>query len=140
MPKAINKEANPMTTKNKSLITFCDCSDPAHSMHFDFLDGNGVEEPELYVAVQLNPLHKWWRRLWIAIRYVQGSRSQYSYGCWDEGCISAESAKLLIPMLRKFLDSHLAWEKSQRLVSTAGTNLTTATAQVLPTWRFDSTY
>ena len=138
------------TTNDHRLVTFSDCSDPSHQMSF-YLHEDDVEEPELYVHVQLNPRWGWWRRLRIATGYVLGRRSRYSYGHWDEGDISAESARMLIPMLGKFLNAYSTWEKSQEMVSTAGTDAVAGlplriagtmlmAAKVPPPWRFDSTH
>ncbi len=77
------------------LVTHCSCTEPSHMMLFLWLE----EEKELYISVQLNQLHSWWKRIWIALGYVLGKRSRYSYGHWDEGCISQESARELMPFL-----------------------------------------
>lgn len=87
------------------LTTYCDCSDPAHSMEFVLFFGDG-EEPELYVSVQLNPNHPWWKRIGYAVMYVLGKRSRFSYGHWDEGGISYNSAKELVGLLGRFFDEY----------------------------------
>ena len=91
-----------MTEEDTVLITHCDCSDPAHSMEFRLLR-QVDEEPELYISVQLNQRHPWWRRIRYALGYVLGRRSQYGYGHWDEGQISRESAQQLESLLGDYL-------------------------------------
>ena len=60
------------------------------------------EEPTLYVSVQLNQRHPWWRRLGLAAQYVLGKRSRLSYGHWDEGNINLEGAVALSGLLGRF--------------------------------------
>lgn len=86
----------------KTLKTECDCHDPAHIMVFSLCEWNDGLEPELYVSCQLNPRWGFWGRLWNAIRYIFGRQSRF--GHWNEGSITAETAKALIPMLARLID------------------------------------
>lgn len=86
----------------ESLVTECECQDVSHKMVFQ-LQVFKDEESELYLSVQLNPRYRWWRRLGIAFGYALGKRSKYSYGHWDAGSISPESAKGLIALLGRYL-------------------------------------
>lgn len=92
-----------MTTPEE-LVTYCDCHDSAHLMAFHLWAWDrGDETPELYVSVQLNQCHPWWKRIWIGLGYVAGKRSRYSYGHWDEGSISPESAQQLLALLGRYI-------------------------------------
>ena len=106
---------------NKDLITTCDCSDPCHIMQFGLFANDHGLPPDLYVSVQLNPIHPWWKRAWIALGYILGERSRYSYGHWDEGNISPESAKKLLALLGQYF--HLLG---------GGTTATSGTSDVMP--------
>lgn len=97
-----------------TLVTHCDCSDPAHMMQFNLMDGDDPREPELYISVQLNPVHPWWRRVWIAAGYILGKRSCYSYGHWDEGSINEESAKELIVLLGRYFSMRAGDSKDMK--------------------------
>ena len=90
-------EKNGVTT----LVTTCVCSDPGHMMMFGLhVWPRGTE---LYVEVQLNIMHPWWRRLWYGLQYGLGKRSRFGHGLWDEGCVSPESARQLQGLLARYL-------------------------------------
>ena len=91
-----------MNSWDKTLTTACDCGDPSHIMSFKLYCRKG-DAPELYLSVQLNQQYHLWKRLWIAAWYVLGAKSRYSYGHWDVGSISLESAKELIILLENYI-------------------------------------
>ncbi|MSQ13096.1 MAG: hypothetical protein EXR47_02945 [Dehalococcoidia bacterium] len=100
------------TEPRRRLSTLCECQDPSHQMEF-ILDEWDDDDAELYISVQLNQLHGFPKRCWLALRYIFGARSRYSYGHWDEGSISLESARELQPMLAEFIA--LREQEDQRL-------------------------
>ncbi len=59
-------------------ILVCECGDPSHQLVFSYDDG----DEEVYVSVLLNPNHPWYKRLWVALKYIFGHRS--IYGDFDE--------------------------------------------------------
>lgn len=101
------------------LTTYCDCSDTSHTMQFMLLPTEdnipNWGPPELYVSVQLNQRHPWWKRVYYGLLYVFGKRSKFSYGHWDEGNISSGSARELMSLLRKFLLEQEKWNKESRM-------------------------
>lgn len=109
--------------KDKTLVTTCECSDPAHIMVFRMLprDRTLIEGPALWVEVQLNPMYPWWKRLWVALAYVRGRRSRFSSGHWDEGTISPESAKSLVILLNHYIYEWQRYDLAQMPGMTPGT-------------------
>lgn len=94
------------------LFVSCDCQDPAHIMQIHLAAWDNTE-PNLYVSVQLNPVHPWWKRCWIGLGYVLGKRSRFTYGHWDAGGISPKSARQLMGLLRQYLSLlNTAWDTS----------------------------
>jgi len=55
----------------------CECSSDEHTLKFTF----NTEEKEIYTLVYLHQYHKFWERIWIAIKYVFGYKCKY--GHWD---------------------------------------------------------
>ena len=79
----------------------CACSSDEHTlrlMHFKSDPKAGNDFDEVYWSVYLNA-YPWYKRLWIAVRYVFGYRSKF--GDWDSGPLMGRS---MIHQLRMFLD------------------------------------
>ena len=72
----------------------CDCGSVEHTLRF-VLD---TREGELHTEIYLRQWHPWWKRVWLAVRYVFGYRSQH--GHWDSWMLKREDA----PRLRALLD------------------------------------
>ena len=107
------------------LVTNCSCDDSSHIMEFILEDNNDrawdTDDPELYIAVQLNPQFGFWRRCWIALSYIRGKRSRFGSGHWDCGSLTPLSAHDLGEMLRKFLDAYEQKRKSKPYTAVSGT-------------------
>mgnify|MGYP001595542937 CR=1 FL=1 len=102
----------------RTLVARCDCMDSHHMMQFELWTWD--DGPlEIFVSVQLYPV-SWPKRLWYALCYVLGRRSRYSWGHWDTGGVSPESAKALLPMLGDFIVQSAGGE-SGTTTSTTGT-------------------
>ena len=80
-------EARERNDGHIQLVAQCDCQDSPHMVTFIFTTYKG-QEPALYVSVQLNQQHSWYKRLWIATQYLLGRRSHFTYSHWDAGRIS----------------------------------------------------
>ena len=72
----------------------CDCHSDEHTLKFTF----DQEENELHTSVFLHQYRGFWRRLWVAVRYVCGYKSRF--GHWDCFILRAEDA----PRLRALVD------------------------------------
>ena len=86
--------------------TECECHDSHHQMEFTLFEWDtDPEDAEFFISVQLNQKHNFFMRCWVALKYVLGRRSRYSWGQWDEGTISVDGAKELLPMIQRFIDT-----------------------------------
>ena len=78
----------------------CACASDEHTlrlMHFKGDPEKADDLDEVYWSVYLNPF-PWYKRLWIAMRYVLGHRSKF--GSWDSGPMMDADA---VHQLREFL-------------------------------------
>lgn len=80
----------------------CQCSDFRHDIRFT-LD---PEDGQLWLEVNLEPIHTWYKRVWIAIKYVFGKDRAYGY--YDCTLMRTED----YPRLRKLLDKSEALTKA----------------------------
>lgn len=78
----------------------CCCTSAEHVIRFNF-DNQPNDCPVVYVDVQLNPYHGFWKRVWLALQYICGHKCQY--GHWDETILFGEQ----IEKLRAFCNRHL---------------------------------
>lgn len=82
----------------------CDCTSAEHTVRF-VLDDDEVY-PHIYMSVQLSRSHRFFRRLWMAIKHVFGYECKY--GHWDEVMLTGPEVEIL----RDMCDKHLAqWNK-----------------------------
>ena len=105
----------------------CMCGDANHVTRFvwwrdecySWKDGKKVypEECDKYwheisIETQLNLRWPWWRRIWLAIKYIFGM--QCRYGHWNEATLSYDEVKKLKNMCERFLADQEAkncWRK-----------------------------
>lgn len=78
--------------KLERIIADCACHHPEHVLHFLY-DG------ELYIEIHLNPNYGFFRRLWIAIKYIFGYKCRD--GCFETWMMDGEDADKLIEMLNR---------------------------------------
>lgn len=79
-----------MNNRRQELFV-CDCGDIAHQMVFTFDD-----DPDwrgVYVEFHLNKGVRWWKRIWIAIKYIFGHQSRF--GAFDEVILQKKDAERL---------------------------------------------
>lgn len=82
--------------ENRELL-ICKCYSPEHQILFRWF-GDDLDIGEVYMEVLLNPEYKWWKRVWIAIKYIFGYRCKY--GMFDEVVLNKED----IPKLEKIIE------------------------------------
>jgi hypothetical protein len=82
----------------------CECSDFNHVFRFVYDDLDG----DVWVEVQLRPWQAWYKRLWMAIRYLFG-RSP-AYGFYDTTMLRDED----FPRFHALLDTAEAKRRSLR--------------------------
>lgn len=76
----------------------CSCSSDEHTLRF-IIDEDPMF-PELYTSVYLHQYRSWYKRLWIAIKYVFGYPCKY--GHWD--CFTLDSKDL--PRMKALLSRY----------------------------------
>jgi hypothetical protein len=97
----------------------CSCTSAEHLLRFTFDDGKWDDCcPEIYIDVQLNCFHGFWKRLWLGIRYIFGYKCRY--GHWDETLLLGDQVRRLRAICDKHLEMWDEWEKAHRSVKTAG--------------------
>lgn len=77
----------------------CACFSPEHTLRFVF----DPEDKEIYTEVYLNHYQNFFKRIWIAIKYVFGY--QCKYGHFDCFIMRSDDAQRLIGLLTKVGDS-----------------------------------
>ena len=83
------------------LVVLCDCSWPEHQTIFTI---NGDPDPKwAYISIEthLTTYKNLFQRIWVAVKYVFGYRSQY--GEWDDVSINHQEAKRIRDFMDKFL-------------------------------------
>ncbi len=63
---------------------------------------NEFDYDQLSFEVHLNPSYRFWKRLWMGLRFIFGYRSRY--GEWDDFHVNVDTADKLITVLQKFKD------------------------------------
>lgn len=79
----------------------CRCFSDEHVIKFTLdLD---PEDRTIYTSMYMRPDWRWWRRVWMAIRYVFGYSSKY--GHFDCYLMRPEDAQRLRAMLDRFIEA-----------------------------------
>ena len=89
----------------------CECSSSEHTLRFCYFEpykGDGFIEPaELYAEIHLNQYRSFWKRIWVAIKYVFGYKCQY--GHWDVWTLNHKDCERLRDLVNKMIE----WKKAQ---------------------------
>lgn len=80
----------------------CCCIDFDHTLRFVLdLDRDSEQPyPTMYVECQLNESAAWYKRIWIAIKYIFKKTDYYHSGCWEINKNSDDPDRM-IKMLEK---------------------------------------
>lgn len=106
----------------------CECMSDEHVFKFVY----DPTENELYLSVHIRDWQPWWKRVWIAVKYVFGYKSKY--GEWDTVIFQPRDAIRLRNILNTFesgapgkfktyyltVDSPMTLEQVQLAVENAG--------------------
>ena len=79
--------------ENRELL-ICKCHSSEHQVIFTWFD----DDEEVYMEVLLNTEYKWWKRIWVAIKYIFGYKCKY--GMFDEVILNKED----VPKLEKIIE------------------------------------
>lgn len=82
----------------------CDCGDISHQFVVSWCPDDSDYNDLMYFEIHLNQTKGFWKRLWIAIQYVFGHRS--NFGAFDEILLNKHSAKRLHEELNKFITAN----------------------------------
>ena len=81
----------------------CDCSCSEHTLRFTW-----DEEPdwraEIYLDVFLNQYNGFFKRIWLAFKYIFGFKSRY--GHFDEAILSQGNVTELRDLCNRFVEAH----------------------------------
>jgi len=81
----------------------CQCSSDEHTLKFTLDETTGdFDDLEIWTSVFLNQYRPWWKRLWVAVRYIFGYKSRY--GDWDCFIMRGEDIDRMMKMLQKYKD------------------------------------
>jgi hypothetical protein len=80
----------------------CICHSPEHTLRF-VLDLD-TDDPIIYTEIFLNQYRPWYKRIWVAIKYIFGYKCKY--GHWDSWELKIEDAKRLAQMLISYQIAH----------------------------------
>lgn len=76
----------------------CQCGGAEHTLRFVL----NKEDDELYTSIFLNDWQRWYKRLWVAVKYVFGYKCKY--GHWDCWILRRDDAERLHSMLYEFIN------------------------------------
>lgn len=96
----------------------CECHSTEHMVRFVVDPGHLPQKedkygwpPELYTEIQMIQWRPWYKRLWVAIKYLFGYRS--TYGHWDCWILKDEDADKLQNVLTEYKIHRQNWERAQ---------------------------
>jgi hypothetical protein len=88
----------------------CRCSSDEHTLKFTLDEHSGdIEELEIWTSVYLHQHHPWWRRIWVALKYVFGYHCKY--GHWDCFIMRGCDVERLMALLQKYKDLEVKLKK-----------------------------
>jgi len=96
----------------------CSCGSPQHTLRFvlDFWSDDHL--PTIYTDLQMAHYLPWYKRTWVAIKYIFGYDTVDHYGSWE---LDAADADKMIAMLTeykeanaKYLASNVAKAKTEK--------------------------
>ena len=76
----------------------CECGSDEHTLRFT-LD---KEDGDIHTSIFLNQYRPWWKRIYVAIRYVLGYNCKY--GHWDNWILNRDDACRLRDMCDEFIE------------------------------------
>jgi hypothetical protein len=81
----------------------CSCHSPEHLVKFSFYNEE-TDEGDLYLSTFLNPEYRWYKRVWVAIKYIFGYKCKY--GHFDETIIDPKDRDKFYNLAKKFKEFH----------------------------------
>lgn len=84
-------------TKNQFFV--CQCTSDEHTLRFDF----DPEYHEISTSVYLKHFEAWYKRIWIAIKYIFGYKSRF--GAFDCFMFDPNDADRMIEFMQKIKEN-----------------------------------
>lgn len=87
---------------NQQVIKYieCACGHTDHVIRFGYFPDDDLEYMRLYVHTQL-PRERWYKRLWLGIRYIFGY--QCKYGHWGETVLDSDGVNQLSLLISDYI-------------------------------------
>ena len=76
----------------------CQCGSDEHTLRFTY----DKEEHEIYTSIFLCDWQRWYKRLWVALKYALGYKCKY--GHWDNWLMRDDDVGRFKEMIEKFED------------------------------------
>lgn len=101
---------------NKKEYFECHCGAPEHRLVFDFDDGHDEHSsgvpPEITTEVHLYNYRGFFKRSWLAIKYIFGYKCKY--GHFDNFSLDPKDALRLKSLLTEYIKAHNKWVRSMK--------------------------
>lgn len=81
-------------------IFVCKCGNPEHQVILTYYPDD-VDNRDIYMTIYLRPRYSFFKRTWVAIKYIFGYRSKY--GDFDDIIIKQSDSHKLVRIL-KYMD------------------------------------
>ena len=94
-----------MLNEFKNHYLECDCSSAEHVIRYSFDPDAKLNDPTddyIYTTTFLNQYRSFWKRIWIAIKYIFGYKCKY--GHFDCAMINKNEATSLRDFLNEFIE------------------------------------
>lgn len=75
----------------------CRCGSYEHTLRFVI----NKTDKEIYTSIFLNQWRSWWKRAWVAVRYLFGYKC--TYGEWDHWALCLNDVERLRDMCNDFI-------------------------------------
>jgi hypothetical protein len=93
-----------MNFKIKNHYVECECHSVEHVVRYTFYPDDALYDPAdrlVYVTMFLNQYRSFWKRIWVAIKYVFGYKCKY--GHFDCTMVNVDEATNLRNFLNEFV-------------------------------------
>ncbi len=92
-----------MRYEDQRVYIQCDCYSHEHLLVVELGDFSSEDRPDhmLSFGIQMNHYLPWWKRVWVAIRYIAGAES--IFGHWDSVIVPERKAA----ELKRLIDDYI---------------------------------
>jgi hypothetical protein len=94
------KGISKMSSEN-NIYFECICNGPEHFIKFSFFN---EDDGELFLTTFLKQDHKWYKRIWVALKYIFGYKCKH--GHFNEIIINPKDRVVFYNLAKKFKEFH----------------------------------